>query len=60
MIPAPTLLVPFVPDAQGALDLVFPWITIPGGIELTIQAWIQDPGGAKGWSASNGLLFISQ
>jgi len=24
LVPAPTLLVPFVPDAQGALDLVFP------------------------------------
>jgi len=60
LVPAPTLLAPLVPDAQGALDLVFPWIAIPAGLELYIQAWIQDPGGPKGWSASNALQLVAQ
>jgi len=60
LVPAPTLLAPLVPDAQGALDLVFPWPTVPAGLELFVQAWLQDPGGPKGWSASNALQLVSQ
>jgi len=54
------VLLPLVADAQGALDLVFPWLAVPPGLELFVQAWIQDPGGPKGWSASNALQLVAQ
>lgn len=57
LVPSPDLLIPLVTDGTGALDLVFPWQVLPPGIEATVQVWIDDPEGPKGWSATNALTI---
>ncbi len=57
LVPAPLLITgPWPLNAQGDLSLAGPW---PGpaapGLALHVQFWMQDPAGAKGWSATNAL-----
>jgi hypothetical protein len=60
LVPSPDLLLPFVADAGGVLELAFPW---PSGIgpttPLYAQAWIEDAAASFGLSASNGLSSVA-
>jgi hypothetical protein len=47
-------------DSQGALDLPFTWLDVPGGIEIWVQIWVIDAGGPFGYAASNALKLTSQ
>jgi len=49
-----------VTNAQGIIDLTFPWPALPAGLRITAQARIQDAGAPGGWSASNKLLLFSK
>lgn len=60
LVPEPLLLVSFAMNAQGNVDIVFPWIAVPGGFDFHTQVWIRDPGAIYGWSATNALRMISQ
>ncbi len=57
LVPSPDLIIPLLLDSAGALDLVFPWVPLPLGIEVTTQMWIEDPEGPKDWSATNALTM---
>ena len=58
MVPYPDLLFFGLPtDANGALSLPSTWPTgLPSGVSLWFQDWVADGAGAKGFSASNGLV----
>lgn len=60
LVPSPDIVLSFPVDAEGATDLLFPWVGIPAGLALYAQVWTQDPGGALGWSASNALEMSAQ
>ncbi|HEX5009388.1 MAG TPA: SBBP repeat-containing protein [Planctomycetota bacterium] len=60
LVPAADLLLPVVTNAQGALDLLFTWPSVPPGIDLTTQIWIHDLGAIHDWSASNALQLTAQ
>ncbi|MGQ0553425.1 MAG: DUF7948 domain-containing protein [Planctomycetota bacterium] len=57
MVPVPHWIFPFLTNAQGELDLVWPsWPAgVPTGTELWFQAWIDDANSLAGFTASNGL-----
>ncbi len=58
---APTgLSVSTATNAQGALDLSFSWPSLPPGLRLTSQVWIEDSAALGGWSTTNKLRLISQ
>src|SRR5262245_1372541 len=59
MVPFPTFLLPLPTDASGATTLPFVLPTLPPGIPLWFQFWIQDPTASKGLSASNGLKAVT-
>ena len=59
MVPFPTLLVPLPTDASGATTLPFVLPSLPPGIALWFQFWIQDPLATHGLSASNGLKAVT-
>lgn len=44
-------------DAGGDALLPFAWPAEGAGLQLVLQAWVLDPGGPAGLSASNGLLL---
>jgi len=57
LVPDPDLVLPFVADGSGKLLLQFVWPSgLPPSFELRFQAWIVDPQGVAGLSATNGLL----
>jgi hypothetical protein len=61
LVPEPTIVVPLVTSAAGAISLEATWPNgIPAGLPLRFQYWIQDPAATFGLSASNGLQGISQ
>ena len=56
LVPSPDIVVPgFTLDGNGELVLPFNYPALPSGFSLFWQAWIADPGGLSGWSATNGL-----
>lgn len=57
MVPMPALLLTFVLNGQGKLNLTWPaWPAIvPAGTSLWFQAWINDPLAIAGFAATNGL-----
>jgi hypothetical protein len=57
LVPAPTLLIFGLPlDIDGSIDLLFTWPTgIPSGFSFYFQHWMPDPGGPKGFAASNAV-----
>lgn len=60
MIPFPDTVVMFGFDGLGGFKVSFNWPAgIPAGTNLWWQVWMSDPGGPKGWAASNGMLSVS-
>jgi len=57
MVPAPDKLLNFFTDGSGTVDVGWPaWPPgIPSGIEVFMQAWIQDVSSPSGFTASNGI-----
>jgi hypothetical protein len=47
-------------DNQGSVTLPTVWPpAIPAGLAVDFQYWVEDPGGPKGFSASNGLELVT-
>jgi hypothetical protein len=56
IVPHPDFFLPMALDGSGAWQIIFSWPTdIPAGFLLYWQAWMPDPGGPKGFAASNAL-----
>lgn len=56
LVPTPDILLPFMVDAQGMATASATWPAgVPPNSTFYSQWWIQDPGGAMGFAASNGL-----
>ncbi|HTH04582.1 MAG TPA: hypothetical protein VL916_01880, partial [Ilumatobacteraceae bacterium] len=60
-VPHPDLLVAgLLSNASGGLTLGAMWpAAVPPGTALFLQAWIADPSGPAGLSASNGLQALT-
>ena len=57
-MPALDLLVagpPTAPDGSLVLGATTP-AGLPSGVPLHLQFWVQDPGGPKGFSSTNGIV----
>jgi hypothetical protein len=56
MVPSPDLLFVLTTDFFGASSFGGLWPAgVPSGFTTYFQWWIQDPGGPKGFAASNAL-----
>ena len=56
LVPSPDILLPFTVDPFGGQTFVANWPAgLPHGSNLYLHAWIVDPAGPAGWSASNAL-----
>jgi hypothetical protein len=61
MVPALTLLLPFVTTAGGTLDLAGPFPPgLPAGFSLYLQFWMAHPSGPLGFLGSNALSVTAQ
>jgi hypothetical protein len=60
LVPDPVILVPLTTDAAGSVTWQVNLPSLPAGLPLRFQHWIDDPTVSYGWSASNGLLGICQ
>lgn len=62
LVPSPDLVLgSFAIPGTGSLTLPSVWPTgIPAGFEITVQAWLLDPTGIFGFTASNGLVGVAQ
>jgi len=57
LVPSPDMILPGMTDAAGDFSLGFAWPPgLPPLFELRYQAWIADPQGVAGFTATNGLL----
>jgi hypothetical protein len=60
LVPTPDILVTVATTPLGRIDFGFTWPSgVPSGLSLYLQAWIFDPAGVGGTSASNGLLGVT-
>ena len=60
MVPLPEFLLRFGTDSEGEAWWQTQWPdSIPSGTEIYTQAWILDPAGVQGWSATNALRAIT-
>ena len=57
LVPFPDLLLPGLPTGPaGAWTLLDTWPAgVPSGLSVWFQAWVQDPAGPFGWSATRAL-----
>ena len=56
MVPSLDYIVLFTTDGAGTVTRVQPWpVNLPTGLDVRVQAWVLDPGGALGFAASNAL-----
>ena len=56
VVTPPGKFLSFVTNAAGALTLGSTWPTgLPAGIDVYLQAWVQDAGAPFGYAASNAL-----
>ncbi len=55
IVPTVDTLLPLLLDATGRGVLSGRWPGLPPTVDATFQAWIADPSGPAGWTASNGL-----
>ena len=54
LVPEPTIMIPLFIEPNGTLKLQTPWPdTIPEGVGIFLQMWIDDPAGVDGFSATN-------
>jgi hypothetical protein len=61
LLPAPDLALPFVTSATGQTLMTVPVpFTAPTGVELFSQAWIVDPSGPAGFTASNAMQYTAR
>lgn len=60
LVPAPNLVLAAGTDAQGELPLalVVP-TTLPSGVEISVQVWIQDAAATAGFAASNAIAKVT-
>jgi hypothetical protein len=59
LLTQPLLTLPLATSPAGGFTLPFAWpASVPSGTELFFQAWVQDAGAPKGFSASNGLSAL--
>ncbi|GJM23163.1 MAG: hypothetical protein DHS20C15_30780 [Planctomycetota bacterium] len=57
LVPAPDIVRSFPIGPTGARVLSGSWPAgLPGGVEISLQAWILDPGGSSGFSSTNAVL----
>ena len=60
LVPTPDILVSVATTPLGRIDLGFTWPSgVPSGLSLYVQAWIFDPAGVGGKSASNGVVGVT-
>jgi hypothetical protein len=61
MVPLPVAILMGIPvDPDGSMAGSFDWPDdVPTGFELYLQFWIEDPQGAHGVAASNGLRMVA-
>lgn len=60
LVPAPNLVLAAGTDAQGELPLSFTVpSTLPSGVEISSQVWIQDAAGVAGFAASNAIAKVT-
>ena len=58
LMPAPELVVPFVLDGAGGLQIATTWPPgVPSGVSLWLQAWLPDETALTGFLASPSLSF---
>jgi hypothetical protein len=55
LVPSFDVVLPIVLDASGAWHLAAPAPSLPPQLDVYLQAWMQDPAGLFGITASNGL-----
>ena len=56
LVPQLNLVIGLTTSPTGQIIFSAPWPNgIPPGFSIYYQYWIKDPGGIKGWAASNGL-----
>lgn len=56
LVPQLDIIIIVVTSPTGDVTLIGPWPDgIPPGFSIYYQYWLKDPGGIKGWEASNGL-----
>jgi len=57
LVPSPDNLLLFPADARGGFVLPLAWPAgVPHRLAFYLQAWIIDPEGPQGWTATNGLM----
>jgi hypothetical protein len=60
LVPSPDLLVVVPTDAAGVANLqVYLAQGLRSGTEVAVQAWVFDPAGPLGWSASNAVAAVA-
>ena len=56
LVPTPNFVITLPTGPLGAWSVSAPWLSgIPPGISFWLQTWTSDPGGPKGFAATNGL-----
>ena len=58
LVPNPDVLLGALPvDGNGDIELSASWPPgVPPGLPLWMQAWVSDPSGPVGFTASNGIM----
>lgn len=61
MVPAPVILLGgILTDAEGGFELSATWPDdVPSGASIVAQYWVLDPGGPKGFTASNAVMGVT-
>jgi hypothetical protein len=61
LVPFPNLLIFGLPlDAKGSFTASGTWFgQLPSGTATWFQAWMHDPAGPAGWSATNAVLGVT-
>ena len=61
LVPFPNFLLPVSTSSHGTHSLVVQLpANVPADLDVFFQYWIVDPGGPKGFAASNGLTGVTQ
>ena len=56
LVPAPDILIPAATNSSGAATLVVTLpVPLPAGQEISVQVFLRDPAGPRGWAASNAI-----
>ncbi|MFT7462200.1 MAG: hypothetical protein ACI9EF_000538 [Pseudohongiellaceae bacterium] len=58
--PSPDQILPFITSASGTITLPYVLPTVPAGIQLWTQYWVQDAGVPSGFTSSDTMLGTTQ